>query len=77
MNLMQKFQNLLVIRQVAEQQGITYDQCYTEISTAIDEAWATTDPEVKRRQIELTGSTRKPTPEEFILLISEKLHKST
>lgn len=65
--------NKLVIRQVANRHGITYDQCYSEISAAIDEAWDTTDPEAKRRQIELVGSTRKPTPEEFIELISKKL----
>lgn len=77
MTIIQKLQARLIIRQVADRQGITYDQCYSEISAAIDEAWATTDPEAKRKQIELIGSSHKPKPEEFISLIREKLHKST
>lgn len=77
MNIFEKIKSVEAIKQTANQQRITYQQCYSEITAAIDEAWATTDPEAKRRQIELVGGTHKPTPEEFISLINKKLHKNT
>ena len=61
------------IKRVAAEQGITYQQCYSDIAAAIDEAWSTADPHAKQRQIELVGDSRKPSPEEFISLITEKL----
>lgn len=61
------------IKSAADKLGITYQQCYAEIAAAIDEAWATTDPVVKQRQIELVGDSRKPSPEEFISLVTQKL----
>lgn len=73
---MQKIRALLVIRQVAKQQGISTAQCRANIAAAIDEAWATRDPETRQKQIELVGDSHKPTPEEFLLLVSQKLLKS-
>lgn len=46
---------------------------YEEIQVAIDFAWATTDPETKQRQLELVGDSHKPTPEELVFLISQKV----
>lgn len=40
---------------------------------AISAAWATTDPDTKLRQVMLIGEDRVPTPEEFFLLISQKV----
>lgn len=77
MTVFERIQSQQAIQRAADQQGITYEQCYSDISAAIDEAWATTDPAAKLRQNQLVGDSHKPTPEEFISLISEKLHKST
>ena len=70
MTIIQKLRASLVICQIARQHGITADQCRAEIAACITEAWATTDPVVKARQIQLVGEGRVPTPEELILLIS-------
>lgn len=77
MTVLEKIKSRQAIKQTADRQGITYQQCYSEIAAAIDEAWATTDPIARQRQNELVGGTHKPTPEEFISLINRKLHKST
>lgn len=50
---------------------------YQEMQAAIREAWATTDPQVKKNQIELVGDTHIPTPEELIRLISAKIFTET
>lgn len=75
MTVWERIKSVDAIRRAAAQQGITYQQCYSSIAASIDDAWATGDPEAKRKQIELMGSSRKPTPEEFIMLISKKLRK--
>ena len=64
----------LVICQVAAQQGITEEQCRYYMAEAIREAWTTTDPEVKQRQIELIGDDHIPSPEELILIISQNIY---
>ena len=73
MTIIQKLQVRATIRKVAKAQGISPAQCWKEISEAIREAWATTDPEAKQKQIDLVGEGRIPTPEEFILLLSSQL----
>lgn len=50
---------------------------YAEMQEAINLAWATTDPEIKRKQFELTGSTRVPTVAEFVFLVSQKIKQTT
>ena len=72
MTIIQKLRAQLIIRQVAHRQGISTDQCKADIQEAITEAWRTTDPAVRQRQIQLVGDSHIPTPEEFILLISQK-----
>lgn len=61
------------IAKVAKQQGISVDQCRAKIQEAINAAWATTDPLVKQRQVELVGEGRVPTPEEFIVLVAGRI----
>ena len=73
MTIIQKLQASLVIRQVAKQHRISTVQCRSDIQEAITAAWATSDPEAKRRQIQLVGDSHIPSPEEFILLISQKI----
>lgn len=73
MTIIQKLRASLVIRQVAHRQGISTSQCRAEIHEAITAAWATSDPEVKLTQIQLVGDSHTPSPEELILLISQKL----
>lgn len=72
MTIIQRIRALLVIRQVAHRQGITYRRCYSDMSEAIAAAWSTNDPQTKRIQVELVGEERIPTPEEFICLFSAK-----
>ncbi len=64
----------LVICKVAEQHGLSEEQCRYYMAEAIREAWATTDPEVKQRQIDLVGDDHIPSPEELILIISQNIY---
>ena len=73
MTIIQKLRARKVITRVAKQWGISTVQCRAEMAATITEAWATTDPEAKRYQLELVGEERVPSPEEFILLISQKI----
>ena len=73
MTFIQKTHSRNVIRKVAKQHGISTAQCRAEMAACIAEAWATSDPEIKRRHIQLVGEERVPTPEEFLHLISQKL----
>ena len=73
MTIIQKLRAQLIIRQVAHRQGISTTQCRAEMAAAIEEAWSTANPVVRQRQIQLVGEERIPTPEEFILLISDQL----
>ena len=70
MTIIQKLQARRIIAKVAEQQGISVDQCRAEMAAAIAEAWATTDLLTKQRQVKLVGEERIPTPEEFIVLVA-------
>jgi hypothetical protein len=72
MTIIQKLRAARVIRRVARQQGISTSQCRAEMVAAIETAWATTDPQVKQRQIELVGQGRVPTPEELIVLLTSQ-----
>jgi hypothetical protein len=60
---------MTIIERVAQEHGISPDECRAAIQEVISTAWATTDPTVKQRQIRLVGEGT-PTPEEFISLIS-------
>ena len=70
MTIIQKLRAQLVIRQVAQQQGISTAQCRAAMVEAIRDAWDTGNPAIRQRQIELVGEGRVPTPEEFIVLVS-------
>jgi hypothetical protein len=73
MTIIQKLHASLVIRQVAHRQGISTSQCRASIQELINQTWATSDPEAKYRQIQLVGDSHIPSPEELILLISQKI----
>lgn len=73
MTIIQKLHARNVIARVARQQGISASQCRAEMAATIAGAWATTDPAVKDRQIRLVGDSHIPSPEELILLISQKI----
>ena len=70
MTIIQKLRAQLVIRQVAHRQGISVTQCRSAMIEAIQDAWNTSDPATRQRQVELVGEERIPTPEEFIVLVS-------
>lgn len=73
MTIIQKLQARNIIARVARQQGISTDHCRADMQEAITAAWATSDPEAKHLQIQLVGDSHIPSPEEFILLISQKI----
>ena len=73
MTIIQKLHASFVIRQVAHRQGISTSQCRAAIQELIDQTWATTDSVAKDRQIRLVGDSHIPSPEELILLISQKI----
>jgi len=70
MTIIQKLHARNTIARVARQQGISTSQCRADIAACISEAWATTDPAIRQRQIQLVGEERIPTPEEFIVLVA-------
>lgn len=73
MTIIQKLQASRFITRVAKQQGISTSQCRAVIQDLINQTWATSDPEAKLRQIQLVGDSHIPSPEELILLISQKI----
>ena len=73
MTIIQKLHAQNIIARVARQQGISASQCRAAIQEIIDQTWATTDPVSKDRQIQLVGDSHIPSPEELILLISQKI----
>jgi hypothetical protein len=73
MTIIQKLRARTVIHRVAKQQGISTAQCRADMAAAITEAWRTADPQTKNRQIQLVGDSHIPSPEEIILLISQKV----
>lgn len=73
MTIIQKLQASRFIARVAKQQGISTSQSRAAIQELIDQTWATSDPEAKYRQIQLVGDSHIPSPEELILLISQKI----
>jgi hypothetical protein len=70
MTSIQKLQASRFIARVAKQQGISTSQCRAAIADCIAEAWATSDPVIRQRQIQLVGEEKIPTPEEFIILVA-------
>lgn len=58
-----------IIEKVAAAHGITPEECQAKMQELIDHAWATNDPKIKQRQVNLVGE-RKPTPEEIIRIVS-------
>ena len=46
-----------------------------QIALAIREAWSTTDPAIKARQLALTGSDEIPDVDELILLLAIKVRE--
>jgi hypothetical protein len=73
MTIIQKLHAQTIIARVARQQGISTSQCRAAIQELIDQTWATADPATKDRQIRLVGNSHVPSPEELILLISQKI----
>lgn len=73
MTIIQKLHARNIIARVARQEGISTSQCRAAIRELIDQTWATSDPEAKYRQIQLVGDSHIPSPEELILLISQKI----
>lgn len=73
MTIIQFIRAKLVIRQVAKQFGISTAQCRADMIEAIRVAWDTADPVAKQEQIRLVGEGRVPSPEELMVLLSEKL----
>ena len=70
---MRKLRARAAIRTIARQQGISTAQCRAENQEAITEAWRNADPQASEYQRQLVGDSHIPSPEEFILLISQKV----
>jgi hypothetical protein len=73
MTIIQKLQARKAITRVAKRQGISLTECRAEMAAAITEAWTTADPETRKRQVQLVGEGRVPTPEEFVVLVAGRL----
>lgn len=60
---------------VAAREGVALEEIKKDIQEAIDAAWATQAPEAKARQ-HLLFPAGKPTPEEFLSVITNKVGAS-
>lgn len=61
-----------IIGRVASHYGITPEEARSEIIKTIDHAWLSNDPQIKKYQQRLFP-TGKPTPEQFIQVLSTLL----
>lgn len=70
MTIIQFIRAKLIVARVAKQQGISPSRCRADMVAAIEEAWSTSDPEVKLTQTRLVGDSHIPSPEELITILS-------
>lgn len=56
---------------IAAREGISREEVYREVQTALDLAWA--DPANRPAFYSLTGTLEKPSPEEFIYFAAGQL----
>lgn len=61
-----------MIKQTAKHYGVPEEEVRQSIQEIIDEAWRTTDPEAKRLQ-QQAFPAGKPTPEEFVRVLSNMI----
>ena len=54
------------IEAIAAREGKTPEEIYEAIQSAVDAAWASTDPQHRQAQQRITGGLKAPTPEELI-----------
>lgn len=78
MKLQDKLKAWATIRETARRFGITPEQCRADMQEAIDEAWANSrsDPESKEKWAEYFPAGKKPSVEEFMMVLSEKIKRS-
>lgn len=68
----EKLRAKAVIRQIADQRGLTTDEVRREMQLVLDEAWTTADPAAQQRQRELFPAG-KPDLEQFIVTLAGEL----
>ena len=70
---MKKSKGLKAIEQVAAEHGISVAEVRKEMAIAINEAFSNPDPDVQARLTKISRTGDRPTPEEFIVFIAEKI----
>lgn len=60
------------IKATAKKFGVSSQSCRQEMQECIDEAWSTTDPVAKAKQLALFPKG-KPTVEEFIATVAKQI----
>lgn len=70
---MKKSKGLKAMEQVAAKNGVSVAEVRKEIAIAIDEAFSNADPDVQARLAKISRTGDRPTPEEFIVYMAEKI----
>jgi len=70
MKIVDTFKGKSAIRASARRAGVPLEIYRKEIQAAIDAAWESADPEIRRRQRELFPEG-KPSPEHFIVTVAK------
>jgi len=72
---MRKSKGFKAIEAVAAKHGISVEECRMEISLAIDVAMSNPDPAVRAYWAGVPRKGDRPTPEEFIVYVAEKIRR--
>ena len=70
---MSKSRGAQAIEDLAAQNGVSVEEIRREIEIAIDAAIANPDPEAQKQWEQILKDGRKPTPEEFIEYMADKI----
>ena len=64
-----------IIKQIAEQEGVSPEYVYAEMQRAIEEGYNNPDPKVQEQWDEISPYGDIPTPEEVIKVLSQQVKK--
>jgi len=62
-----------IFNQIAKRHGVTAAEVKRDIEAAIEAAWESDNPKVRAFQKEIPAAGKKPTPEEMIQFLTERI----
>ena len=64
------------IKKVAQQNGVSVESVYYEISKAIEAGYNNPDPAIQERWRKISPDGKLPTPEKFIEIVGNEIKKN-